>query len=239
MKRFFLSALAVVVVMTASAVLPKNIFDHVGLNLGVGTNGISIEASTPITSYVQMRAGASFMPGITFNADADVNYTVAGMERTSEATLKGDLGRAQGQVIFNVYPAPKVPFYIAVGAYFGGSSLLKITGHCDDLVGMSENGSVTIGDYTIPVDEQGNVSGGIKVNGFRPYLGIGWGRAVPSKRVNFSVDLGVQIHGKPKLYTDFGEIDVTEVMDDNTFNKIMDKVTVYPTLTFRLGFRAY
>ena len=79
----------------------------------------------------------------------------------------------------------------------------------------------------------------IKVNGFRPYLGIGWGRAVPGKLLNFGVELGVQIHGKPALYTEFGEIGIPDELEDDTFQKIMDKVKVYPNLTFRLNFRAF
>ena len=34
------------------------------------------------------------------------------------------------------------------------------------------------------------MKGGIKVNGFRPYFGIGWGRTLPNKLVNFGIELG-------------------------------------------------
>ena len=47
------------------------------------------------------------------------------------------------------------------------------------------------------MDNNGNVSGGLKVSGFRPYLGLGFGRAVPKKRVGVMFELGVQFHGKP------------------------------------------
>lgn len=223
---------------TATAGNPLGIFNHLGVGVGAGTNGISIEAATPITSFIQMRAGVSIMPGITFKSDADVNYTVEGLQRQSTVDLKGDLGRMQGQVIFNVYPAPVVPFYIAVGAYFGGNDLIKITGHSDEMQ-QAGGGDVVIGDYAIPVDRNGNVDGGLKVKSFRPYIGIGWGRAIPGKLLNYSMDLGVQIHGKPELYTKYGTIETSDIDDNNTFNKIIDKVKVYPTLTFRLGFRAF
>lgn len=207
--------------------------------MGVGTNGISIEVATPITDWVQMRAGVSFMPGITFNSDADVSYTAAGLQRTSSIDLKGDLGRTQGQVIFNVYPlTTRIPVYVALGAYFGGRDLVKITGHSDELEAAG-GGNVVIGDCTIPVDSHGNVDGGLHVNPFRPYVGLGWGKAIPGKLLNFSVDLGVQIHGTPELYTKSGTINTADIDDDNTFNKIRDKLKVYPTLTFRLGFRAF
>lgn len=217
-----------------------NVFNHLGVGASIGTNGLSFEVATPITGFVNLRAGVSYMPGITFNADADYTYSVATVSRTGTVSLKGDIGRVQGQVIFNVYPVPKVPFYVAAGAYFGGNELLKITGQAPELAAIvAQNGGAVIGDYKIPVDPQGNISGGLKVKSFRPYIGIGWGRAIPGKLVNFALDLGVQFQGKPELYTDYGEIDDAAVEDDNTFNKIADALKVYPTLTFKLNFRAF
>lgn len=244
MKKILLSIVCAAASLCASAGLPAGIFDHVGVGVGVGTTGITIEAATPITRWVQMRAGVSIMPGIKFGVDSDVDYTVNENgyieDRTSEVELKGNLKRVQGQVIFNAYPIPGSGFFVAAGAYFGGADLLKITGHCDDLAGLrTEDGYVTVGDYKIPVDPNGDVRGGIKVNSFRPYVGLGFGRSVPGKLLSFTTELGLQFHGKPKLYTDYGELDLSEVDDDDTFQKIMDKVKVYPTLTFRLNFRAF
>lgn len=227
-----------------------DIFNHLGAGVGVGTSGISVELATPITSFVQMRAGVSIMPGITFNADADFTYeapdasTGSWTQQEGEVSLKGDLGRVQGQVIFNVYPIPKCSFFVAAGAYFGGNTLLKISGHSDELAQVaqlsgSHNGQVIIGDYTIPANENGDISGGFKVNSFRPYLGIGWGRSIPGKFLSFTTELGVQFEGKPDVYSDHGEVDLSEIEDDNTFNKIRDVLKVYPTLTFRLNFRAF
>ncbi len=221
----------------------KDLFNHLGAGVGVGSNGISVELATPVTKFVTLRAGASFMPGISFNAYADYTFQVPNtssgtMEtRNGEVKLKGYFGRVQGQVIFNVYPAPKIPLYVAVGGYFGGDKLLKITGHSPELA--NPDAQAVIGDYKIPADANGNISGGLKVKGFRPYVGIGWGRAIPGKLLNFACDLGVQIQGKPELYTEYGEIDKSITEDDNTFNKVRNALKVYPTLTFRLNFRAF
>ena len=233
MKKFFVLLTLCACALGASA----QVFNHLGAGVGVGSTGISVELATPITSFVQMRAGVSIMPGITFNADADYTYTVANQQQRGTVELQGDLNRVQGQVIFNVYPVPTMPLYVAAGAYFGGNKLLKITGHSDDLA--NPDAQAIIGDYKIPANQNGDISGGFKVNNFRPYLGIGWGRVVPGKLLSFSTELGVQFEGRPKLYTDYGEIDESIVEDDNTFNKIADALKVYPTLTFRLNFRAF
>ncbi|HJE38196.1 MAG: hypothetical protein C7K11_09245 [Candidatus Amulumruptor caecigallinarius] len=232
MKKFFTIAMLGLASLSASAIGP-DIFNKLGVGVGVGTGGVSFEAATPITPFVQMRAGVTWMPGVSFNADADFHYWAPDY-REGTVELNGDLGRVQGQVIFNVYPVPKVPFYVAAGAYFGGNKLLKITGHSEEL---RKAGAVTIGDVEIPANENGDISGALKVNGFRPYLGIGWGRMIPGKIVNFSAEIGVQFEGKPKVVSDYGEVDLSAIEDDNTFQKIQNALKVYPTLTLRLNFR--
>lgn len=91
------------------------------------------------------------------------------------------------------------------------------------------------------MDNNGNVSGGLKVSGFRPYLGLGFGRAVPKKRVGVMFELGVQFHGKPEVYTDSGDVKdlVNEIDEDDTFTKIMDKLTVYPVMKIRICGRIF
>ena len=123
---------------------------------------------------------------------------------------------------------------MTAGAYFGGGTLLKINGHSDqlkDLVDEAGKAGVVIGDYTIPVDENGNVSGGLKVSAFRPYVGLGFGRAVPRKRMGVMFELGVQFHGRPDL--------LDEVDPDDTFSKVMDKLTVYPVMKIRFCGRIF
>jgi hypothetical protein len=101
----------------------------------------------------------------------------------------------------------------------------------------------------------------MRVNGFRPYLGVGFGRAIPSKhRVGVQFDLGVQFWGKPKvmghlMYFDSNEGDfVTRYEDVNTnritnmkddYQDIKDiiqdvkKIYVYPVLNIRINGRIF
>ena len=47
-------------------------------------------------------------------------------------------------------------------------------------------------------------------------------------------EMGVQFHNTPKVYTNNGDLsDLTEEAD-NDFTDIIDKLTVYPVLKFRL-----
>ena len=104
-----------------------------------------------------------------------------------------------------------------------------------------------MGDYFVTPDpaKNGDVKAYAKVNGFRPYLGIGFGRAVPKKRIGCQFDLGVQFWGKPKVYIPTynkatgvfqdEQIDAEHAGDDaGKVLKTISKISVYPVLNFRL-----
>lgn len=223
------------------------IANHVGVDLNIGTTGIGIEAATPITPFVQARLGISIMPGFNFNVDTDVSGsydTPAGpVDFDNEISINGSLKRVQGSLIFNVYPlGNKFPLFIAVGGYFGGRDMVKITGQVENFTPEMRNAIVEIGNYQLPLDDHGAVRGSLRVNAFRPYIGIGTGRPCPVGRLNFMWELGVQIQGKPYLWDDINKEKVdTKLIEgnDDTFQKIMDHFTVYPVLKFTISGRIF
>jgi len=253
MKKFFtticvaLCAVLATPTVNAQAKDMLGIANHVGVTLGVGTTGIGIEAATPITPFVQARLGVSFMPGFNFNVDTSVTGTYNTPDGTipfdNDINLNGSLKRVQGSLIFNVYPlGTKFPFFIAVGGYFGGRDMVKITGQVQNFTPEMREAMVEIGDYQLPLDENGAVRGSLRVNSFRPYIGIGTGRPCPVGRLNFMWELGVQIQGKPYLWDEANnqKVDTKFIEDsDDTFQKVMDNFTVYPVLKFTLSGRIF
>lgn len=223
-----------------------NIFNHLGVGAHVGLTGFGFEVATPVTNWVTLRGGVSIMPGFNFNTDVDGVYTGTyngeTIERDFTMDVDGSLSRVQGSVIFNVYPLPHLTsFYVAAGGYFGGSKIIGIKGHSDDLMDLQTGNSyLEIGDYQLPVDKDGNVEGSLRVKGFRPYLGLGFGRPVPKGRLNFGVELGVQFQGKMKVYNGGAELQPQTYLDnDDDWQKWMDKLTVYPVLKFTLSGRIF
>ena len=222
-----------------------NIFNHLGVGVHAATTGFGVEVATPITKFVTLRAGASFMPGFSFNSDIDGHYSIndatyGSYEGDFEMEVEGSLRRTQGSVIFNVHPfADKSSFYVAAGAYFGGASVITLKGHSEELMNLpAEHPYIEVGDYKLPVDKDGNVNGSLRVANFRPYLGLGFGRAVPKRRLNFGVELGVQFMGHMKVYNNHTELKTDKVLDNNDdWQKWMDKLTVYPVLKFTLSGR--
>lgn len=229
-----------------------NIFNHLGVGVSASTNGVGIEVGTTITNFVEMRAGVSIMPGFGFHTDADVSFEDyyhgpnTGFDAASETVqLDASFKRVQGSLIFNVYPGgKKFPLFIAVGGYFGGNKLVNIKGHVnpETLNMIGNNPFVEIGDYQVDFDKNGDIKADLRVNKFRPYIGIGTGHFIPKRRINFSWEIGVQFHGHPKIYANDKELKLDEIMgeeNDDSFQKIMDKITVWPVLKFTLSGRIF
>ena len=214
-------------------------FNSLGLGLSVSTVGVGLEVSTPIGNYLALRGGVSFMPKftVTDEVNADLKGVPQGYPQSAEVELEGSTKRTTGELLVNLYPFRSNGFFVAAGASFGGDKFVQITGHSDELqqlIAAGGSAGLQIGDVSIPVDQNGNVSGGLKVSAVRPYVGVGYGRAVPSKRINFMLDAGVQLHGTPEVYSDFGQVDQLMAEVDNDFTDIINKLKVYPVIRFRI-----
>lgn len=214
-------------------------FNSLGLGLSVSTVGVGFEVSTPIGNYLALRGGVSFMPKftVTDEVNADLKGVPQGYPQSAEVELEGSTKRTTGELLLNLYPFRSNGFFVAAGASFGGDKFVQITGHSDELqklIAAGGSAGLQIGDVSIPVDQNGNVSGGLKVSAVRPYVGLGYGRAVPSKRINFMLDAGVQLHGTPEVYSDFGQVDQLMAEVDNDFTDIINKLKVYPVIRFRI-----
>lgn len=226
-----------------SAQKELGVFNSLSVGVSAGTTGIGIDVATPVTPHFAIRGGISIMPGIHISTDADVDIMDPELgEVSSTLDLTGSTKRASGELLVNYYPFLSSSFFVTAGASFGGSKMVKIDGHSDELAEYIKEGghaSIVIGDQTIPVDKNGNIAGGLKVSGFRPYVGVGFGRAVPKKRLGVQFELGVQFHGSPKLYTSAGELGNALGDGDDSFTKIMDKLTVYPVMKVRFCGRLF
>ena len=243
MKRFIFAVLAAVACVSNVAHAQKewNTFNSIAAGVGVASIGIEANIATPLSKHFTLQAGLTVMPGFKNNADVDVK--VAEYPGYSKSiNTEGNIQRTSGNLLLNYYPFQKVSIFVTAGAYFGGASLISIHAQDDDLKKLvAETGEVgiAIGNHTIPVDKEGRVSGGLKGSSFRPYIGLGFGKIVPTKRLSPLVELGVQFHGKLKVYTDSGVLGNISEEGDDWFTEILDKLTVYPVLKFKLCGRIF
>lgn len=166
-----------------------------------------------------------------------------------------------GHALLDIYPFKGNGFHLTVGSYFGksGSKLVEAYNKEDGvlkgvadfnarrgvfIIVPQEYGDIAakLGGYNVKPDDQGNVNAYIEVNSIRPYVGLGYGRAVPRSSVNCQVDLGVQFWGTPRVYNGVnGERLTSEGAkgEDGGVLKLISDLTVFPVLSIRLSGRLF
>lgn len=177
----------------------------------------------------------------------------------TDVDLKAKTGLANGKILVDYYPwSHKSSFHLTAGAYFGSNKIVKVDGYLPqktiDVMNTvndylaSQNVPdrfstvVTIGDKDIDVNDlNGHVDAFIKTNAFKPYIGFGFGRAVPRNRVGVQFDMGVMFHGKPKISSSNSDISsaLNDESDEEEFTKIMRKVIAYPVLSLKIVGRIF
>lgn len=261
MRQLFLSIALIATALVASAQdNDKFIFNHLGAGVGIGTQGITIDAATMCTPYIGIRAGINIMPKFSYSDAINVNaeydgYNTPrpeGYDIPASVDVKGELSLTTGHLLFDFYPGKRSIFHVTVGAYFGGQKAISAYNTEDGVLldvyrwnsiqgNSGQKIAAMLGDYTLEPNSKGNVDACVKLYAVRPYFGIGFGRAVPKNRVGFQFDLGIQIWGKPDVYCN-GEPtwdSVTDGIDDVAPDlvKIMYSLNVCPVISFRLTTR--
>ena len=256
-KLLIVCGLALLGMQNASAqkVEDYGIFEHVGANLSVGTEGISIGVATPITNYLEVGMGVNFMVAIKPSGDVsfkggsvDVPQPGGGTKhyQLDKLNIKGNFARTTWDFKVSAYPfGTKNDFFVAAGFSFGGKKIATLEGHSDEVATIYQENptwqgtiDAVIDQYSIRIDRNGNADGDLRVNAFRPYLGLGYGRLVPRGRVGFRAELGLQFMGHIKVYQNDNQLDVMEsIKAEDSLSKWVNKLAVYPVLKFMLTTR--
>ncbi|MCD7975856.1 MAG: hypothetical protein LUG51_01390 [Tannerellaceae bacterium] len=107
--------------------------------------------------------------------------------------LDGKLRMVNGKVVVDYYPFKTSSFHVIAGLYFGKNKIITLDGQVDPntnkLLGLANSyfpdeefdSSVTVEDYRIVADDNGNINANLKINSVKPYLGIGFGNSIPKK----------------------------------------------------------
>lgn len=248
-KAILLISLVLMGASTASAEdFERGVFNHLGANVAVGTEGIGVGVATSLTNYLELGFGVNIMPGIKVDGDVNIGAISTGIYTipASKVKIEGNFARTTMDFKAHVYPfGGESKFYIAAGLSFGGEKMAKLTGHSDEIKKaiatyplLRDQIYAEIDKYNVKFDSNGDVAGDVRVKKVRPYVGLGYGRLVPKSRVGFRFELGCQFMGKMKVYQDDQEVDTSDLNKaDDDLSKIIDKVKVYPVLKFVLTTR--
>ncbi|MCR4824989.1 MAG: hypothetical protein K5849_06515 [Bacteroidales bacterium] len=252
MKKFFILSLSAVFALSLNA--GAQAFNHLALGVGGGTDGLSFELAAPLGDHVQLRAGYGTALGL-FSNTQKVTIPAHPLLNTTDVTtpMKLNLGMSDARLLFNIYPG-QGGFHFTVGAYLGSSRYLRATltqmPSVYETVGFEVDGYLvraTSGELKTALRAPGLGSGSF---GVKPYVGIGFGRAVRAdKRVTFSCDLGAQYQGKTSLWVSgesiTGEVKEVQITEKNikeaadSINEVSKYLTFWPTLNFHLYVRLF
>jgi len=174
----------------------------------------------------------------------DINTDVNGV---------GSLGLVNGKILVDYYPSATSGFHITGGVYIGKSDLLKVRGTMDEAIKvlnvLKDHGvdyfSETFvldsdqGGYQLSGNDITDIRGSVRINAVKPYLGLGFGHAVPKSSVNVSIDLGAYYQGTPKITSDNQNIQqfIDNKLADVT--SVLNAWPIYPVLSLKVNFRLF
>ena len=235
----------------------RGFLNHVGINVGAGTEGISVGLAAPVTSFFELEAGVNVMPSFKLSGDLDVDVNTSSLPQVpnvqfpKEATIhaEGSFDRTTFNVKANLYPfGGGTKFFIAAGLSIGGEKIAEVNGSCDQLREFSQSlpslelkyqfrqaVSANLAGYNLQFDENYNVQGDIRCKKVRPYLGLGFGRLVPKNRLGMRLELGCQFMDKLKVYQNDTEIDINKALEDagdDDLSKFVKDLKIYPVVKF-------
>ncbi|MFK5975558.1 MAG: hypothetical protein QM493_03515 [Sulfurovum sp.] len=152
---------------------------YYNMALKVGTLGVGVDFSIPITNYLNARLNVN---GFKYDYDTTQN----GVDYSASATL------LTAGVLLDYYPMTSNAFRVSAGVYYNGNKAE---------LNAKATAPITLGSNTYTVGQIGSLFTETKLNEVAPYIGIGWGNKGVEKGWGFSVDIGAMYHGEPGIDT--------------------------------------
>ena len=146
--------------------------DYSTLGLKVGTLGVGLDYSIPLSNYFNLRLNVN---GFSYSGDTTQNS----VDYSGKATL------LTAGALVDYYPFRLSEFRLSAGAYYNGNKF----------EGSGKTTSITLNGNTYTSAQLGTLDMETKLNEVAPYIGFGWGNKGTEKGWGFSVDVGAMYHG--------------------------------------------
>ena len=92
-------------------------------------------------------------------------------------------------------------------------------------------------EFTVTPEEIGEISSTFTSNPVMPYFGLGFGRPVPNKRVNFRFEIGAFYMGSPKVDMNATGRVAQTVGEKDKIELNISNYMFYPNVSFNLNFK--
>lgn len=149
---------------------------EIATTLELGTTGLGLHVTTPLTQQLNARIGVNV-----------ANYSYEG--NTSDMDYDFKLKLKTVDALLDYHPFDGV-FRVTGGVVYNGNKI--------DARGKPDGGTYTINNVVYSAAAAGDLSSKIDFRKAAPYLGIGWGNAVREAGFAFGMDLGLMFQGTPK-----------------------------------------
>lgn len=231
--------------------------------------GINVWPMFKLGHAMHFRTADNWEPGYYLQHLDELNARLSAEERVlptiddiMDVNFKVHPKLTAGHLLFDIFPFPtRSSFHLTGGAHLGTGTVVYVHNKRDGILlpitmwnkaidnpeahpvvekyNLPRIG-LALGDYFITPDEEGNINAKIRVSGFRPYLGMGFGRPVPHKRIGCQFDFGLQFWGRPRVYVNGEELKPEKVGDDlDDILSIVSRIRVFPVLNVRLVGRIF
>ena len=268
--RHFITAVALLLATTASAGDNRHAddyeygsFQHMGAELGIGTQGFTLGLATAISPFFELGANVNYMPAILISGNMYFKNSIItipspdgyGMNvyHLNKIKVEGNFHRLTFDAKLYLYPfGPGSTFFVAGGVSVGGERLAKLKGHSDEVKQIYDDYSghieqyedeikAIVGKTALNMASNGDVEAEVRLKNVRPYVGLGFGRVVTRNYTGVRLEAGIQFCGKLKVYQDGNEVPYQDYLEraDNGLAKLIDRMNFYPVLKLTIACRLF
>lgn len=153
---------------------------QVGATLDLGTTGVGAHLVLPLSPTLNGRLGVNYFKHDFTQRSGQVDYRLDGKLQTVDALL-------------DWYPRAGSNFRVTGGVFYNDTRF-------DAIAEPTQMGSFTLNNTRYNAADVGILVGKVDFRKAAPYLGIGWGNALASRRGwSFGADLGVFHQGSARV----------------------------------------
>ena len=152
MKKLFIMACMVGSLTTSQAQTwnewnGNNIFEHVGIGVGLGLSGVTIDLGTDVTDYLTVRGGLDIFPSVKVDFDVETGFEAKNFNSSwassynlpsEKVKVQGSTGLGAGHLLLDIHPF-KTAFRITTGLYFGKEQIITVENKDNnDFIGIAQ-----------------------------------------------------------------------------------------------------
>ncbi len=200
-------------------ITPRSRAKH-GLGVGFGINGLGLDYGYMPSEMIAYRARFQTLPYDIKVANLEFSESYVGVD--------GKVNFTNLDFLIDFYPF-KSSFKIVGGLSYFINNRLESRGYFTE--------SLNLGEFELSPDELGDVTISAEWAKWAPYMGLGFGKAVPNKRVGFGFEIGTYYGGAPDVRVVATEMLSPTSEEEAQLEENLKSYAWIPYLNFRLSIR--